>query len=623
MPLSTTCSKALDSLLVGFDVAKPMIPTYIHLLISALFCIYTGAHASLSRPSSAAKPAKKRRKDSNGDDETQEDDDTDDEESIIQKMEGLEPSDAIMFPILSGLTLGGLYLLLKHFDAAMLNKVLNWYFSHAGFMFATAFVKDGFSVTKSFVFPEHYASCGSVWKADQDKRVFTELVAKATASAPPRIRQSPLPGILGAVCLPKRLQSGLWHIRGLVYQKVTLLARVRSLFDIKARFTVLDVMSIVVALFTAGYAAFVARPWWLINFLGFGFSYGALQLLSPTTFATGTLMLSLLFFYDIYFVFYTPLMVTVAQKLDLPIKLLFPRPPTPTEDPSLVALSMLGLGDIVVPGVMIALALRFDLYLHYLHRNSSIKARAASDQDSRPYYITATGGWGERFWTATGRSRRLYNSEASYPDAKSFQKTYFNAGMTGYVLGMLATLLAMQISNQPQPALLYLVPGVLTSIWLTAFGKGEIALMWNFSDGLDDEIEESDDGQTQKDGKDQEQENDNNQTSLLENLKQLVFGKQKQAKKSNAQAIKSKDRGNTVVAQDEAKKPKEKGRNLELVFITISIPQKKHRQTPASIHDPKLVADSAPFVGHLDNGFNSPNGDERKREGAFKKRRTR
>ena len=53
------------------------------------------------------------------------------------------------------------------------------------------------------------------------------------------------------------------------------------------------------------YFNFVDKPWYLTNLIGFGFSYAALQLMSPTTFATGSLILGALFFYDIYFVFFT------------------------------------------------------------------------------------------------------------------------------------------------------------------------------------------------------------------------------------------------------------------------------------------------------------------------------
>jgi minor histocompatibility antigen H13 len=105
------------------------------------------------------------------------------------------------------------------------------------------------------------------------------------------------------------------------------------------------------------------KAWWLTNLIGFGFCYGTLQLMSPTTFWTGSLVLLGLFIYDITMVFYTPMMVTVATKLDVPIKLVFPGPKHG---------GMLGLGDVILPGIMMALALRFDLYLHYLNKESTL-----------------------------------------------------------------------------------------------------------------------------------------------------------------------------------------------------------------------------------------------------------
>ncbi|PNX91774.1 signal peptide peptidase-like protein, partial [Trifolium pratense] len=51
-----------------------------------------------------------------------------------------------------------------------------------------------------------------------------------------------------------------------------------------------------------------------------------------------------LFVYDIFWVFFTPVMVSVAKSFDAPIKLLFP-----TADLKR-PFSMLGLGDIVIPG---------------------------------------------------------------------------------------------------------------------------------------------------------------------------------------------------------------------------------------------------------------------------------
>ena len=60
---------------------------------------------------------------------------------------------------------------------------------------------------------------------------------------------------------------------------------------------------------------------------------------------TGLILLWGLFLYDIFWVFGTSVMVTVATKIEGPIKLLFPSRATPP------TFNMLGLGDIVLPGV--------------------------------------------------------------------------------------------------------------------------------------------------------------------------------------------------------------------------------------------------------------------------------
>ena len=73
-------TEALSELLAKasfhFAQVRPLLPVYIHIILSALFPIYTGARASLSRPASAAKPVKKSKKHVETDDE-----DEDDEES--------------------------------------------------------------------------------------------------------------------------------------------------------------------------------------------------------------------------------------------------------------------------------------------------------------------------------------------------------------------------------------------------------------------------------------------------------------------------------------------------------------------------------------------------------------
>jgi minor histocompatibility antigen H13 len=96
-------------------------------------------------------------------------------------------------------------------------------------------------------------------------------------------------------------------------------------------------------------------------------------------------------------------MVKVATNLDVPIKILWPK--SAVLDPASRGYTMLGLGDIVIPGTFIALALRFD--------------------------------------AARGRLR-----EGSAP--------YFRAALTAYVLGLATTMAVMHIFRAAQPALLYL-----------------------------------------------------------------------------------------------------------------------------------------------------------------------
>lgn len=67
-----------------------------------------------------------------------------------------------------------------------------------------------------------------------------------------------------------------------------------------------------------------------------------------------------LFAYDVFWVFGTDVMVTVARSFDAPIKLLFLRAHA-TEDTD-AQFSMLGLGDIVIPGTFRSLLYRCALF---------------------------------------------------------------------------------------------------------------------------------------------------------------------------------------------------------------------------------------------------------------------
>jgi minor histocompatibility antigen H13 len=165
--------------------------------------------------------------------------------------------------------------------------------------------------------------------------------------------------------------------------------------------------------------------WMASNMLGAAFSLQGIEMLSLGSFRNGAILLTGLFFYDIFWVFGTEVMVTVAKSFDAPIKLLFPR----GFDAEGVALkpSMLGLGDIVIPGIFIALLLRFDQRRHAMASTKrvtrSMKAVAAATLD--------------------------------------FPATYFNLQIVFYFLGLATTIYVMYAFNAAQPALLYLVPACL------------------------------------------------------------------------------------------------------------------------------------------------------------------
>ncbi|KAK7537548.1 signal peptide peptidase-domain-containing protein [Phyllosticta citribraziliensis] len=492
----------LGKLAYAFTEIQPLIPTYAHLIVSALFPIYAGAHASLSRPTSAAKPHKPKKKVTIAV-EQEEEDSEQEEEDEIQKMEGLSPGDALIFPLMAGVTLTGLYFLIKWLkDPAILNKVLNGYFALFGLLSVSRFLTDGMDLIHGIVFPRSYSIGKTVYDVHTRAKV-----AKPLGSPRAKAISSPLPGIFGQIPLPSSVEAALWKIRNTPKVKLTAKLFVRNIVSAKARIGIFGVAGFVLGLAAVLYFNLVDKPWFLTNLMGFAFSYGALQIMSPTTFSTGTLLLSALFFYDIYMVFFTPMMVTVAKSLDIPIKLLFPRPDVPSKDPNKPPIkqhAMLGLGDVVLPGIMIGLALRFDLYMFYLRRQfrtgvapvsdspTSTTADGAENSDKateteqaqrsvvhKVPYTSVSGRWGEYLWSAT-----------PYHDF-TFPTPYFKATMAGYVVGMLATLAAMQIANHPQPALLYLVPGVLISAWATALFRGELKEMWEFSEAVDDEEEET------------------------------------------------------------------------------------------------------------------------------------
>jgi len=109
---------------------------------------------------------------------------------------------------------------------------------------------------------------------------------------------------------------------------------------------------------SVGYVYYTTHLWWCNNLFGVSFAIRGIEMLSLGSFLNGVILLCGLFVYDVFWVFGTDVMVTVAKSFQAPIKLVFPRG---WDEPKEKQFSMLGLGDIVIPGLFIALMLRWDV----------------------------------------------------------------------------------------------------------------------------------------------------------------------------------------------------------------------------------------------------------------------
>lgn len=183
----------------------------------------------------------------------------------------------------------------------------------------------------------------------------------------------------------------------------------------------------------------MTRHWALNNIIGICFCLKAIESVSLGTYRTGAILLIGLFFYDIFWVFGTDVMVTVAQNLDGPIKILFPRSLVPNTDTGKIDLSLVGLGDIVIPGLFLSLLIRFD----------------AKNANIAPF------------------PPQIYDS---------FPKPYFHFTFLAYIVGMISTLLIMIKFQSAQPALLYLVPACLGGSLIVSFIRKEIKALLNYSE---------------------------------------------------------------------------------------------------------------------------------------------
>lgn len=196
--------------------------------------------------------------------------------------------------------------------------------------------------------------------------------------------------------------------------------------------------------------------WLLMDALGMGLCVAFIALVRLPSLKVSTLLLSGLLVYDVFWVFFSSYLFNAnvmlrvatrpvdnpvgivarklrlvgifrdpAPRLSLPGKLVFPSVANAGH------FSMLGLGDIVMPGLLLCFVLRYDA-----HR----KCHAVAAEP------------------------------AGVPPAVS-RVSYFHCSLIGYFLGLLTATLSSEFFAAAQPALLYLVPFTLLPLLVMAYLK--------------------------------------------------------------------------------------------------------------------------------------------------------
>ena len=207
-----------------------------------------------------------------------------------------------------------------------------------------------------------------------------------------------------------------------------------------------DLAALALAVALVWHTAANPGDWSLSNVVTIAVASELMAIVSVGSFANCALLLSGLLLYDAFWVYASPMvvgenvMVTVAtsQTFDGPTKLLFP-----SAHPEIMPFSILGAGDVVVPGLLLCLLRRVD---------NQAAARAADAAPTKG----GVGGWRGRLASlaAVGND----GATGIEPEQKPL---FFPVGLAAYVVGTTVTVAVNVLTGSPQPALVWIVPCVL------------------------------------------------------------------------------------------------------------------------------------------------------------------
>ena len=269
------------------------------------------------------------------------------------------------------------------------------------------------------------------------------------------------------------------------------------------------------------------------NFLACCIVADFLSLIGLGSFAAAGTLLAGLLLYDAFWVFGSGyvfgdgtmdsnVMMTVAtsESFQGPFRLIFPRfddvlnPPPPGVPPY----SLLGLGDVAVPGLLACLALRYDASRATDMRGRATAAAAAfmgafddawSEADVEAELASGVVGSRAEVLGDEVAEKAAAAAEAAFDAAADVLgdttsgatleggntggqnmmvprsmggRAFFSSVMVGYVGGLLLACGVNLVTGTGQPALVYLVPATLGSVLLTAGNRGEFGRLMAYKE---------------------------------------------------------------------------------------------------------------------------------------------
>jgi Signal peptide peptidase. len=272
-----------------FAFVKVLEPHLLFLMLSSLTLLWIGAHSALRRPPSAA-PTES----------------TKQEKKKEKPRENLEFSDAILFPLCLGVALAGMYYVIKVLQYAdIVNSILRVYMSVMSIAGTGTLIGDALDIYTSLIFPDMWADqTGRLYHIDQNQRRQLVVEKETGKKVPTPDKTNPLPGKLSEWRFSPKVVDILWGVRGILNQEWSLRFATYGKTRVKIGVRLNDIVKVSIATALAITYHF-AKGIFVSNLLAIALCYSSFSLISPTSFAIGTLVLGGLFVYDIVMVFYT------------------------------------------------------------------------------------------------------------------------------------------------------------------------------------------------------------------------------------------------------------------------------------------------------------------------------